>query len=59
MVFLHMHCNSGIIAPPEADYFSFAARSAANENNISLGDLCGSSTAQSGTGGECFLVFAA
>jgi hypothetical protein len=42
-----------IIAPPEADYFSFAARSAVNEINIFLCDLCGSSTAQSGTGGEC------
>jgi hypothetical protein len=38
-----MHCNLVIIAPPEADYFSFAARSAANENNKSLCDLCGSS----------------
>jgi hypothetical protein len=53
-----MHCNLVIIAPPEADYFSFAARSAANENNIILCDLCGSSTAQSGTGGEFFLIFA-
>jgi hypothetical protein len=32
-----------IIDPPEADCFSFAARSAANENNIFLCDLCGSS----------------
>jgi hypothetical protein len=41
-----------IIAPPEADNFSFAARSAANEKNIFLCDLCGSSEA----GGE-FLNF--
>jgi hypothetical protein len=32
-----------IINPPEADCFSFAARSAANENNIFLCDLRGSS----------------
>jgi hypothetical protein len=43
-----------IINPPEAEYFSFAALSAANENNIFLCDLCGSSTAQSGTGGDYF-----
>jgi len=43
-----------IIDPPEADCFSFAALSAANENNVFLCDLCGSSTAQSGTGGEYF-----
>jgi hypothetical protein len=35
-----------IIAPPEADSFSFAALSAANENNIFLCDLSGSSEAQ-------------
>ncbi len=34
-----------IINPPEADCFSFAALSAANENNIFLCDLCGSSEA--------------
>ncbi len=39
-----------IIDPPEADCFSFAALSAANENNILLCDLCVSSEA----GGECF-----
>jgi hypothetical protein len=41
---IHMHCMLAIIAPPEADYFSFAARSAANEKNIFLCDLCGSSS---------------
>ena len=40
-----------IITPPEADCFSFAALSAANENNIYLCDLCVSSEA----GGEYFL----
>ncbi len=51
-----------IINPPEADCFSFAALSAANENNIFLCDLCGSSEAPQGrdlryatTGGEYFL----
>jgi len=29
-----------IIDPPEADCFSFAALSAANENNVFLCDLC-------------------
>ncbi len=43
-----------IIDPPEADCFSFAALSAANENNIFLCDLCVSSEA----GGESFLIFA-
>jgi hypothetical protein len=42
-----------IINPPEADCFSFAALSAANENNIFLCDLCGSSEA----GGEYLLKF--
>jgi hypothetical protein len=49
-----MTYNLAIINPPEADCFSFAARSAANGNNILLCDLCGLSTAQSGTGGEYF-----
>jgi hypothetical protein len=40
-----------VINPPEADCFSFAALSAANENNIFLCDLCGSSEA----GGEYLL----
>jgi hypothetical protein len=35
--------RSAIISPPEADCFSFAARSAANENNKFLCDLCDSS----------------
>jgi hypothetical protein len=43
-----MHCNLVNISPPEADYFSFAARSAANEKNIYLCDLCGSRTAKAG-----------
>jgi len=43
--------NLAIINPPEADSFSFAALSAANENNIYLCDLCVSSEA----GGEYFL----
>jgi hypothetical protein len=41
-----------IIEPPKADCFSFAALSAANENNIFLWDLCGSSEA----GGEYLLI---
>jgi hypothetical protein len=41
-----------IINLPEADCFSFAALSAANENNIFLCDLGDSSPAQSRTGGE-------
>jgi hypothetical protein len=40
-----MHYMLVIIAPPEADYFSFAARSAANENNVFLCALSGLSTA--------------
>jgi hypothetical protein len=39
-----------IVAPPEADRFSFAALSAANENNKFLCDLCVSSEA----GGKFF-----
>jgi hypothetical protein len=54
-----------IIAPPEADYFSFDARSAANEKNIFLCDLCGSSPHRLLRGprragqarGECFFIF--
>jgi hypothetical protein len=48
-----MHCKLVIVAPPEADCFSFAALSAANENNIFLCDHCGSSEA----GGEFFKAF--
>jgi hypothetical protein len=43
-----MQCKVVVIAPSEADYFSFAARSAANEKNIYLCDLCGSRTAKAG-----------
>jgi hypothetical protein len=45
-----MPCRLITIDPPEADCFSFAALSAANENNIFFWYLCGSSEA----GGECF-----
>ena len=54
LVSIHKDCMLVVIAPPEADYFSFAALSAANENNIFLCDLCVSSPAQCGTGGESF-----
>jgi hypothetical protein len=37
-----------IIDPPQADCFSFAALSAANENNVFLCDLCVSSEAPQG-----------
>jgi len=36
---IYIHCKLEINDPPEADCFSFAALSAANENNIFLGDL--------------------
>ena len=43
--FMDIRCNMAAIDPPEADCFSFAAVSAANENNIFLCDLCVSSEA--------------
>jgi hypothetical protein len=54
-----------IIAPPEADCFSFAVACipsyGASQRQMKikkmLSDLCVSSTAQNGTGGECILNF--
>jgi hypothetical protein len=46
-----------IINPPEADCFSFAALSAANENNAFLCDLCGSSEAPQGRDKRAVNIF--
>jgi hypothetical protein len=50
--FVSMTNKLKLMASQQADCFSFAALSAANENNTFLCDLCGSSAASGEYGGR-------
>jgi hypothetical protein len=53
-----MHCNLVIIAPPEADYVSFAARSAANEKIYFSAIFAARVPLKAGRAVNVFLIFA-